>query len=101
MIDLASIPLGYRLLIATGVMIGPTLLFLGLCRFLEWLRDDQAIERVAQHEEYLGSLEPTPGDVVAGIAGLESGASVIRCQHCGAATVPEASTCLECGKSPS
>lgn len=101
MIDLASIPLAYRLLIAVGVMIGPTVLFLGLCRFLEWLRDDRMIEQVAQREEYTGSLEPTLGDVVAGVAGTESPADVTRCKHCGAPTLPDVSACLECGKSPS
>ncbi|AEH35338.1 hypothetical protein [Halopiger xanaduensis] len=103
MIDLASIPLAYRLLIAGGVMIGPTLLFLGLCRFLEWLRDDALLERVAEREEYADGLEPTFSDVLPGEA--ESSAfgdgSVIRCPHCGAPTLADGSACLECGHSPS
>ncbi|GAB3675087.1 zinc ribbon domain-containing protein [Halopiger thermotolerans] len=106
MIDLASIPLAYRLLIAGGVMIGPTLLFLGLCRFLEWLRDDALLERMAEREGVgdADGLAPTFGDVLPGEAGSSAfgsgSGSVIRCPHCGAPTLADASACLECGESP-
>ena len=102
MIDLASIALGYRLLIAVGVMIGPTLLFLGLCRFLEWLRDDRMIQQLARREDYADAkaMEPTLGDVVAGLTGSPSRANLVRCGHCGAPNLPDASACLECGQSP-
>ncbi|NGM69153.1 zinc ribbon domain-containing protein [Natronolimnobius sp. AArcel1] len=101
MINLESVGLAARVLIALGVMIGPTLLFLGLYRALEWLRDDRLLEEVARREGRtdVNSLAPTFGGFVAGATGSKSRSSLIRCGHCGAPTLAD-SPCLECGKSP-
>ncbi|WP_132059814.1 DUF7577 domain-containing protein [Halorussus amylolyticus] len=43
--------LAYRLLLYAVATVGPTLLFLGLVRFLEWLRDDALLVRIAESED--------------------------------------------------
>ena len=43
--------LAYRLLVYFVAMVGPTLLFLGLMRALEWLRDDALLARIAESED--------------------------------------------------
>ena len=43
--------LAYRLLVYFVAMVGPTLLFLGLMRALEWLRDDALLARIAERED--------------------------------------------------
>lgn len=43
--------LAYRLLVYFVAMIGPTLLFLGLMRLLEWLRDDALLARIAESDD--------------------------------------------------
>lgn len=45
-------------------MVAPTACFLGLWRFLEWLRDDRLLVELAQREEFAGALDPSMGAAV-------------------------------------
>lgn len=47
MTELSTVAIAFRLLVAGVVMLGPTVLFLGLWRFLTWLRDDALVDRLA------------------------------------------------------
>ncbi|AUX07885.1 hypothetical protein AArcSl_0230 [Halalkaliarchaeum desulfuricum] len=55
MSDLSSLALGFRLLTAAVAVFGPTVLFLCLLRFLEWLRDDALVTRLTAR-----GMDPEP-----------------------------------------
>lgn len=85
----------WRLAVAGFVMIAPTLLFLGLVRGLEKLRDDAFIDRWVQEQGH--EIEDDVLTVVASGIGLESNdASSPRCPACGAANASSARYCRDC-----
>ncbi|MDB2241929.1 hypothetical protein [Halorubrum ezzemoulense] len=84
--------LGWRLAVAAVAIAGPTLLYLGLWRLLEWLRDDALIERLAAR----GAVErprPAAADV---LAAATSGVDDRRCPACGTVAVAGETECREC-----
>jgi hypothetical protein len=87
-----------RLALAGFVMIAPTLLFLGLIKGLERLRDDAFLADWA-HGHGDGELE-TNDDVLAVLAaGLEfdrAGGSGVDCPTCGATNRSGVRYCCEC-----
>ncbi|WP_418285733.1 hypothetical protein [Halorubrum sp. DTA46] len=88
--------LAFRLAVAAVAIGGPTVLYLGLWRFLAWLRDDALIDRLASR----GAVEeprPAPADV---LASATAGLDRRRCSDCGTRTVTGATRCRRCGGAP-
>lgn len=82
----------FRLAVAALAVAGPTILYLGLWRFLTWLRDDALIDQLAAR----GAVEeprPAPADV---LASATAGLDARRCSECGKRTVAGAGRCWRC-----
>ncbi|MES3161706.1 MAG: hypothetical protein PPP55_09085 [Halorubrum sp.] len=62
--------LAFRLLVTAVAVVGPTLLYLGLWRFLSWLRDDELIDQLAAKGVFDESdtIEPAHAAPVDGLA---------------------------------
>ena len=85
-----------RLAIAAVVIAGPTVLYLGLWRFLSWLRDDTLVDRLAAR----GAVEaprPAPADV---LASATAGINGRRCPACGTRLIAGATRCRDCHRAP-
>lgn len=84
--------LAFRLAVAAVAIGGPTALYLGLWRFLAWLRDDALIDRLAAQ----GAVEeprPAPVDV---LASATAGIDGRRCSACGTRVVAGGARCPRC-----
>jgi hypothetical protein len=91
--------LAFRVGTALFVIAAPTLLFLGLWRGLELLRDDEIIAR-ARDEGYVGS-SPTPDAVVGSFVPDAAAEATVSCEACGTSNVAETTYCQQClGKLP-
>lgn len=88
------VELAFRLLTALFVIVTPTLLFLGLWRGLEVLRDDEVIER-AKREGYVDA-SASPVDVASSVLSGVSEDATVTCEACGTANLPYASYCRGC-----
>lgn len=88
-----------RLAMAAFVMIAPTILFLGLVRGLEKLRDDAFLARWAHHQDQ-DPADLTNDDVLAVLArgaGIEADESAMtRCPACGVTNRSDVTYCREC-----
>jgi hypothetical protein len=82
----------FRLAVAGFVVVGPTLLYLLLWRFLSWLRDDELVERLAGRG-VIDDPDPAPADI---LASTTAGAGATRCSSCGARNFPGAPVCRNC-----
>lgn len=86
--------LAYRLLIYFVAMIGPTVLFLGLMRGLEWLRDDALLLSIAESD----TADPEVSNAAARAVGrapvLADGGRTET-----DASDPESAVCSSCGES--
>ena len=84
----AGAQLAARLLVALWVIVGPTLLFLGLMRLLRAMRDDALIARLEHHHglEFESAIA----------AGLGRGESADRCPDCGCELPATARACPLC-----
>jgi len=91
MSGVGGLELAFRLGVAGVVVVGPTLLYLGLWRFLVWLRDDELIEVLAERG-VIEDPQPSAADVLAGAGG--SGGPT--CEHCGTTNLPGAPVCRSC-----
>lgn len=92
--------LAYRLLIYFVAMIGPTVLFLGLMRGLEWLRDDALLLRIAESE----TADPEVSEAAARAVGrapvLADGGDPSDGDRAETdASGPESVVCSSCGES--
>ncbi|WP_166377229.1 hypothetical protein [Halorubrum sp. BOL3-1] len=86
------VALAWRLGVAAVAVGGPTVLYLGLWRFLAWLRDDTLIDRLAAR----GAVEApdsAPADV---IAAATEGLDGRRCPDCGTTVCAGATRCRRC-----
>lgn len=92
MSSLTTLELTIRLVMATVAIIGPTILYFGLWRFLMWLRDDQLIEVLAQ-EGVIEDPQPSAADLLASTSG---GSPNNRCSQCDTVNVPGAPICRNC-----
>lgn len=93
--QVAGLELAVRLAVAAVVIVTPTLLFLGLVRLLEGLRDDDLLYRLLT-EEQLREVEQAHSlaSFVDEVTGTAPGA--VRCPDCG--TINAAGTaCHDCG----
>ncbi|RAW44216.1 hypothetical protein DQW50_15355 [Halorubrum sp. 48-1-W] len=87
-----GLALAWRLGVAAVAIAGPTVLYLGLWRFLAWLRDDALVDRLAAR----GAVEtpnPAPADV---LAAATEGVGGCRCPDCGTTVVAGATRCRAC-----
>lgn len=90
-----TLPILGRIAVAVFVMITPTLLFLGLVRGLERLRDDAFIDRWLQEQGH--EIEDDVLSVLASGIGIEAeSSSSNRCPACGVANAPEVRYCRNC-----
>jgi hypothetical protein len=88
----STVELVFRLAVTAVAIAGPTLLYLGLWRFLSWLRDDALIDRLAAR----GAVEaprPAPADV---LASATAGLDRRRCPNCGTRLIAGATRCRNC-----
>ena len=99
--DPGTLELLGRLAVAGFVIIAPSLLFLGLVRGLERLRDDAFLDRLIQEQG--GEIEDDVLTVLGNGMRLETGGdSSGHCPACGASNAPTAQYCRNClGKLPS
>lgn len=92
----STVELAFRLAVAAVAIAGPTILYLGLWRFLSWLRDDALIDRLAAR----GAVEaprPAPADV---LASATAGLDRRRCPACGTRLIAGATRCRNCLRAP-
>ena len=96
----------WRLAVTAFVIVAPTLLFLGLLRGLELLRDDELINKIADAEHLrvddtddllrvLSKDTVIDSDAEPKLERLRD-ASATRCQHCGAPNHSTATYCHDC-----
>ncbi|MDT3434014.1 zinc ribbon domain-containing protein [Haloarcula sp. 1CSR25-25] len=99
---LGQVELALRVIAGLFVIVAPTLLFLGLWRGLEAMRDDELIEQVTQRAETMdrsGAGRDRPVDVLTdGSASplSETDLSIVTCGACGTPNMQDASYCQEC-----
>lgn len=93
---MAGLELAFRLAVAAFVIVTPTLMFLGLVRLLERVRDDDLIHRLMTEEE-LRNVERSHSlaGFVEEVTGTTPGTR--RCPDCGAINAAGMETCVECG----
>lgn len=88
-----------RLAVAAFVMVAPTLLFLGLIRGLERLRDDDLVNEWARTQGHTRDIAADDAvlAVLADGIGLEpEHPSTVRCPACGVSNRIDVSYCQEC-----
>lgn len=90
--EVTPLELAFRLAVAAVGIVGPTLLYLGLWRFLVWLRDDELVERLAER----GALENPEPAAVDVLATTTEGVGGRRCPNCGTSNLPGAPVCRSC-----
>ena len=82
----------FRLAVAAIAVVGPTVLYFGLWRFLEWLRDDELVARLAARG-VIEEPDVVPVDV------LESAYAAVEepcCQICGCRVPEGTARCEDC-----
>lgn len=84
--------LAFRLAVGLFVIVAPTLLFLGLWRGLEAMKDDELIERARAEG---GFSSPSPTDIAASML-PDADSEATTCESCGAPNLTDATYCQEC-----
>jgi hypothetical protein len=84
-----AVELAFRLGMTAVAVVGPTLLYFGLLRFLRWLQDDDLVETLARRG-VAEPPDPSPVDVLARSTGGT------ECRHCGTVNVRGTTVCREC-----
>ena len=92
---ISQLELAFRVAVALFAMAAPTLFFVVLGRVLEFMRDDELIERV--QAEASGEPSPTHSRVrgVDRVFSTDSDQGV-RCRGCGATNMRDATYCQQC-----
>jgi len=92
--------LAYRLLVALGVLVAPTLLYVGLLRGLRWLRNDALLARIAERDDVSPELSRFAADATGTapvrVDGGDPAASAGTCPNCGERNRPETTYCRRC-----
>jgi hypothetical protein len=106
MAELGALAIAWRVGVTVFVIVMPTLMFFQLLRFLEWLRDDELIARMAERHDFetdsagdhLATLtESSPRRSVGSrLSSPRSDDDLRRCVACGTHNVPEATYCSGC-----
>lgn len=89
----SQIELAFRVAAGLFVIVAPTLLFLGLWRGLEAMKDEELVERVEETEEFSVSRSPTS---IASSVLPDGDAETTTCQSCGTPNLGDATYCQEC-----
>ncbi|WP_122088085.1 hypothetical protein [Halalkalicoccus subterraneus] len=94
---IAGLELAVRLAVAAFVVVTPTLMFLGLVRLLNRLRDEDLIYRLMTEEE-LREVERSHSlaGFVEEVTGTAPGTT--RCPDCGGLNAAGMDSCVECGQ---
>ncbi|MDZ5810423.1 hypothetical protein U4E84_03530 [Halorubrum sp. AD140] len=92
MSGVTTVELALRVVVAAVAIVGPTVLYLGLWRFLAWLRDDALVDRLAAR----GAVEEPRPAAVDVLASATAGIDGRRCPACGAPVVAGATRCRRC-----
>ena len=95
MAEIPTVELAFRLLVAGIAVVGPTMLFLGLWRFLMWLRDDALIDVLVARGVLDEEPSPSPTDVLATATAPHPNSR--RCPSCGTQNLPGGRRCRDCG----
>lgn len=96
---IGQVELALRVVTGLLVIVAPALLFLGLWRALEAMRDDELIEEVQRRAE---TREQPPSGSLAvaaspgGDASSPTDPSLVRCPACGTPNMRDATYCQEC-----
>ncbi|WP_336336225.1 DUF7577 domain-containing protein [Haloarcula brevis] len=97
---LGQVELALRVVAGLFVIVAPTLLFLGLWRALDAMRDDELIQQVNRRAETMdqSSADPEwPVDALTDDSPLSDTApSVVTCGACGTPNIRDATYCQEC-----
>ncbi|EMA20783.1 zinc ribbon domain-containing protein [Haloarcula argentinensis] len=99
---LGQVELALRVIAGLFVIIAPTLLFLGLWRGLEAMRDDELIQQAHQRAEMRDQPSAGPDWSTDTLLADESSPlsetkmSVVTCSTCGTPNVQDASYCQSC-----
>jgi hypothetical protein len=99
---LSQVELALRVIAGLFVIVAPTLLFLGLWRGLEAMRDDELIQQAHQRAESMNQSTPGTDWSVDALTGAEvsplseTKLSVVTCDTCGTPNMQDASYCQEC-----
>lgn len=92
--------LALRLLVAVVVIVTPTVLFLGLMRGLEKLRDDALLMRLADSDDAPRDVSTAAATVLEKPPNLTDGRppsdDAVTCSHCGESNMVGARYCQEC-----
>ncbi|KAA9399409.1 zinc ribbon domain-containing protein [Haloarcula sp. CBA1130] len=99
---LGQLELALRVIAGLFVIVAPTLLFLGLWRGLEAMRDDELIRQAQQRAEMNDrsstgpnwSADALTNDAAAPLS--ETNMSVVICGSCGTPNMQDATYCQEC-----
>ena len=87
--------LTFRLLVAVGCILGPTVLFLGFWRLLGRLREGDLVARLADRG-VARQPDVSMGDVLETVTDASDGPR--RCERCGVRNTAGASVCRRCGR---
>lgn len=87
-----QLELAARVAAGLFVIVAPTLLFLGLWRGLEAMKDEELIERARKQQSVSSSPASTPTPSVL----PQTGAETTTCDECGTPNVADATYCQEC-----
>ncbi|MEF8828048.1 MAG: zinc ribbon domain-containing protein [Haloarcula sp.] len=100
--SLGQVELALRVIAGLFVIVAPTLLFLGLWRGLEAMRDDELIRQAHQRAEMKDQSSTGPDWSVDALTDAEvsplseTNLSVVTCRSCGTPNMRDASYCQEC-----
>lgn len=92
MSEVTTTEVAVRLAVAAVAIVGPTLLYLGLWRFLAWLRDDALIDRLASR----GAVEEPRPAAVDVLASATAGVDGRRCPGCATPVIAGSTRCQRC-----
>ncbi|GCF13699.1 hypothetical protein Harman_16340 [Haloarcula mannanilytica] len=100
---IGQLELAFRVVVTLFAIAAPTLLFLGLWRGLDAMRDDELIERARQRAEATDQspteadwpLDPLPDSGQSPLTADDSG-PVVTCETCGTPNMQDATYCQEC-----
>jgi hypothetical protein len=87
-----QLELAARVAMGLFVIVAPTLLFLGLWRGLEAMKDEELIERARKQQ----SVSSSPTSSLTPSIFPDSGAETTTCDNCGTPNVADATYCQQC-----
>ena len=92
-----DVVIAFRLLVATFCIVAPSLLFIGLVRGLERLRDDALVNRITERLDEQPSSALGPSAVLTGgVVDSPSETEFTTCPSCGLSNPGFAGYCANC-----